>query len=137
VFSIFTGLGGDRGWLYLDSAWKLRGLLDRVFGGVGLRRGRRDPDELRAGDALDFWRVEAIEAPRLLRLRAEMKLPGAAWLQFEALPREGGQTLLLQTALFAPKGLGGLAYWYALYPVHKAIFSGMIARLATHGGTTT
>ena len=81
------------------------------------------------GDALDFWRVEAVQPDRLLRLRAEMKVPGRAWLQFETLPRDGG-TLLVQTAYFAPKGLAGLAYWYGLYPVHSAIFSGMIAALA-------
>jgi hypothetical protein len=101
----------------------------------------RDPHDLRVGDALDFWRVEAVEPARLLRLRAEMKVPGRAWLQFETLPRDGG-TLLVQTAYFAPKGLPGLLYWYSLYPVHGAIFSGMIAALAAeasrsagrHGG---
>ena len=104
-----------------------------LVGGVGLRRGRRDPDDLRVGDALDFWRVEAVEPGRLLRLRAEMKVPGAAWLQFEALPHDGG-TLLVQTAYFAPRGLPGLAYWYALLPVHSRIFSGMIAALAAEAG---
>ncbi len=100
---------------------------------MGLRRGRRDPDEVRVGDALDFWRVEAVEPDRLLRLRAEMKVPGAAWLQFETLPRDGG-TLLVQTAYFAPRGVPGLAYWYALLPVHSRIFSGMIAALAAEAG---
>jgi hypothetical protein len=95
-----------------------------------MRRGRRDRRELRPGDAVDFWRVEDIQPGSLLRLRAEMKLPGRAWLQFEAKPLKGAQTLLTQTAFFAPKGLGGLAYWYGLYPVHRAIFSGMIRRLA-------
>ena len=85
--------------------------------------------DLRAGDALDFWRVEAVQPARLLRLRAEMKVPGRAWLQFETLPQDGG-TLLVQTAYFAPKGLPGLLYWYSLYPVHGSIFSGMIAALA-------
>ncbi len=128
VYRAFTGLGGKRGWLYFDWAWQIRGLLDRLVGGVGLRRGRRDPDELRVGDALDFWRVEAVEPTQLLRLRAEMKVPGLAWLQFEAKPHQE-QTLLLQTAFFAPKGLFGWLYWYGLYPVHAAIFSGMIQRL--------
>ncbi|MGO8683046.1 MAG: DUF2867 domain-containing protein [Thermoleophilia bacterium] len=129
VFATFCRLGGRRGYLFLDSAWRLRGAADRLVGGVGLRRGRRDPDELRVGDALDFWRVEAVEAGRLLRLRAEMKVPGPAWLQFEAKP-DGDGTLLIQTAYFAPKGLAGLAYWYGLYPIHSAIFSGMMRKLA-------
>jgi hypothetical protein len=128
VYRAFTGLGGERGWLYFDWAWQIRGLMDRLVGGVGLRRGRRNPEELRVGDALDFWRVEAVEPDQLLRLRAEMKVPGLAWLQFEAKPHQG-QTLLLQTAFFAPKGLFGWLYWYGLYPIHAPIFSGMIERL--------
>jgi hypothetical protein len=103
--------------------------MDRMVGGVGLRRGRRNPDEVRVGDALDFWRVEAVEAERLLRLRAEMKVPGRAWLQFESKPQQNGQTILQQTALFAPKGLSGLLYWYVLYPLHGLIFSGMVQQL--------
>ena len=113
----------------MDWAWRLRGLADRVVGGVGLRRGRRDPAKLRVGDALDFWRVEAVEPGRLLRLRAEMKVPGKAWLQFTATPRDGGTTLLEQTAFFAPKGLAGLLYWYALYPIHRVIFNGLVERI--------
>jgi hypothetical protein len=128
VYRAFSGLGGERGWLYFDWAWELRGLMDRLVGGVGLRRGRRDPDELRVGDALDFWRVEAVEPDKLLRLRAEMKVPGRAWLQFEVKPHQE-RTLLLQTAFFAPKGLFGWLYWYGLYPIHAAIFSGMIKQL--------
>jgi uncharacterized protein YbjT (DUF2867 family) len=126
VFRVFASLGGTRGWLYMNSAWKLRGLADRLIGGVGLRRGRRDPDRLRVGDALDFWRVEAVEQDKLLRLRAEMKVPGMAWLQFQATPRDDGTTLLEQTAFFAPKGLAGTLYWYVLYPIHRIIFSGLI-----------
>jgi uncharacterized protein YbjT (DUF2867 family) len=129
VYRTFTALGGERGWLYANWAWRLRGILDRVVGGVGLRRGRRHPDEVRAGDALDFWRVEAVEPGRLLRLRAEMKVPGDAWLQFEAKPQEE-ETLLMQTAFFAPKGLSGFLYWYLLYPLHGLIFSGLIRNLA-------
>jgi len=129
VYRAFSGLGGDRGWLYADWSWRLRGLLDRAMGGVGLRRGRRDPDDLRAGDTVDFWRVEVAEQPSLLRLRAEMKVPGRAWLQFEARPAPGG-TLLVQTAFFEPRGLYGLFYWYSLYPIHQLIFSNLIARLA-------
>ena len=129
VFAVCAAIGGERGYGYADWTWEVRGAVDRLVGGVGLRRGRRDPRGLRAGDALDFWRVEAVEPARLLRLRAEMKVPGSAWLQFETIPAEGG-TLLVQTAFFAPKGLPGLAYWYGLYPVHGKIFSGMIAALA-------
>ena len=129
TFAVLCTIGGRRGYRAWDWAWELRGAADRLVGGVGLRRGRRDPDDLRVGDALDFWRVEAVEPGRLLRLRAEMKVPGAAWLQFETLPHEDG-TLLVQTAYFAPRGVPGLAYWYALLPVHGRIFSGMIAALA-------
>jgi hypothetical protein len=130
IYTAFTGLGGERGWLYMSFAWEVRGFVDRLLGGVGLRRGRRHPDELRAGDALDFWRVEAVEPGRLLRLRAEMKVPGKAWLQFEITRREGAPPLLVQTAFFAPKGLSGWLYWYALYPIHGLIFSGLIDRIA-------
>jgi uncharacterized protein YbjT (DUF2867 family) len=126
VYRAFTGLGGVRGWLYMDWAWRFRGALDRLIGGVGMRRGRRDPDEVRAGEALDFWRVETVEPGRLMRLRAEMKVPGKAWLEFLALHLEGNRTLLIQTAFFEPKGVSGLLYWYGLYPIHAFIFSGMI-----------
>jgi uncharacterized protein YbjT (DUF2867 family) len=129
VFRIISGLGGERGWLYLDWLWRLRGEIDRILGGVGFRRGRRHPLDIRVGDAVDFWRVEAYESNRLLRLRAEMRLPGRAWLQFEAHPVEG-QVTLTQTAFFAPKGLSGLLYWYGLYPIHRLIFSGMIGAIA-------
>ena len=137
VFATFASLGGERGWLVWRWAWALRGLLDRLVGGPGLRRGRRDPHELLPGDALDFWRVEAVDAPRLLRLRAEMKVPGKAWLQWEAVPEDGGSRLV-QTALFAPRGLPGILYWKLLYPVHKLIFSDLakaVVRAAEAGGT--
>jgi uncharacterized protein YbjT (DUF2867 family) len=130
VYRTFSGIGGDRGWFYADWLWRLRGMADRLIGGPGLRRGRRHPDEVRVGDALDFWRVEANEPARLLRLRAEMKLPGQAWLQFEAQPYGDGRTLLTQTAFLTPKGLLGLAYWYGLYPLHGAIFGNMIRAIA-------
>lgn len=133
TFAVIQTLGGRRGYRAWNWAWELRGVADRLVGGVGLRRGRRDPDSVRVGDALDFWRVEAVEPGRLLRLRAEMKLPGSAWLQFETLPRDEG-SLLVQTAYFAPRGLPGLAYWYALLPAHSRIFSGMIAALAAEAG---
>ena len=131
IFRAFTGLGGTRGWLYMNWAWRIRGALDRLCGGVGLRRGRRDGADLRVGEALDFWRVEAIEPGRMLRLRAEMKVPGKAWLQFEVVAQDHEpRPLLTQTAIFAPKGLAGLAYWYLLYPLHGLIFGGMIRGLA-------
>jgi hypothetical protein len=115
----------------MDWAWQLRGIMDRLCGGVGMRRGRRDPDDLRVGDSLDFWRVELVEPGRKMRLRAEMKVPGRAWLEFETRPDSSGQTLLLQTAFFEPKGLSGLLYWYALYPFHALIFSGLISKIAS------
>ena len=105
----------------------VRGWLDKLVGGPGLRRGRRHPDEIHPGESLDFWRVELIQPGRLLRLRAEMKLPGDGWLQFEANPRPDGTTELVQTAYFASRGLSGLLYWYAVYPVHGPVFSGLIA----------
>ena len=135
VFRVFSSIGGDRGWLCWNGAWKLRGASDRLVGGVGLRRGRRDPDDVHVGDAIDFWRVEAVEQGRLMRLRAEMKVPGRAWLQFAVAPQADGSSRLTQTAFFAPKGLWGLAYWYALYPLHKLIFADMVkaVRARTEG----
>jgi len=135
IFNSFTSLGGDQGWLYMNWAWRIRGFIDRLVGGVGLRRGRRHPSELRVGDSLDFWRVEAVKEPQLLRLRAEMKVPGRAWLQYEVQPQDEQHSILVQSAYFAPKGLFGLLYWYLLYPIHSLIFSGLIreiARRATH-----
>ncbi len=107
----------------------MRGVADRLVGGVGMRLGRRNPTRLREGDALDFWRVEEIRRPELLRLRAEMRVPGRAWLQYEVVPVDGGSRLV-QTAFFEPKGLPGLAYWYLLYPVHGLIFRGTVRELA-------
>ncbi|MDX1663098.1 MAG: SDR family oxidoreductase [Candidatus Promineifilaceae bacterium] len=129
VFRAFSSLGGEQGWP-VNWLWQLRGLIDRFLGGVGMRRGRRHPHSVRAGDAVDFWRVEAVEPDRLVRLRAEMKLPGRGWLQFQSKEREDGQTELVQTAYFAPKGLLGLLYWYGIYPLHGLIFSRMIATVA-------
>ena len=130
IYRVFTGLGGHRGWLHANGAWKLRGIADRMVGGVGLRRGRRHPDELRAGDALDFWRVERLKPNRLLRLRSEMRAPGQLWLQFEVRPLHKGKSLLAQTLFYAPKGLWGLLYWYLFYPLHIVVFSGLILKLA-------
>lgn len=123
-------IGGSVGWYFADSLWRIRGFLDLLVGGPGLRRGRRDPETPAVGDALDFWRVEAYEPDRLLRLRAEMRLPGRAWLQFEVeRDREGGSRLR-QTALFDPAGVLGLLYWYALWPLHSLVFGGMLAAIA-------
>ncbi len=132
VYATFTSLGGKRGWPTFGWAWRLRGWIDSAVGGVGFRRGRRHPDELRAGDALDFWRVEAIEPDRLLLLRAEMKVPGQAWLQFRAKPLQDDpqRTHLTQTAFFAPKGLFGYLYWWGIYPIHGPVFSSLIANIA-------
>jgi len=130
VYRLFSSLGGERGWLALNTAWQLRGTLDRLIGGVGMRRGRRNPNEVRVGDAVDFWRVEAIESNHLLRLRAEMKVPGRAWLQFESRPQNNEKTKLVQTAFFEPKGLPGLLYWYLLYPIHTWIFGAMANKIA-------
>lgn len=128
-------IGGDVGWYFGDSLWRIRGLLDRMFGGPGLRRGRRDAIDLRPGDALDFWRVETIEPDRRLRLKAEMKLPGRAWLEFEVTP-DGSGARITQTAVFDPTGLGGILYWYALLPVHNVMFRGMLERIARQAEAT-
>jgi hypothetical protein len=135
LYETVASLGGDRGWLAWNWAWKVRGLLDRLVGGPGLRRGRRDATVLLPGEAVDFWRVEVSDPPRRLRLRAEMKVPGQAWLQWELAPTPSG-SVLAQTAIFAPRGLGGALYWHLLYPVHKLIFSAMaraIVRAAERG----
>ena len=129
AFKPIERIGGATGWYFGDWLWRLRGLLDLVAGGAGMRRGRRNPKSLHPGDAVDFWRVEAIEPGRLLRLRAEMKLPGRASLQFEVSPSATG-SVIRQTAVFEPRGLLGLLYWYALYPVHGLIFGRMLRGIA-------
>jgi len=129
VFASFSSLGGARGWRVWGWAWEARGILDKLVGGPGLRRGRRHPEHLYPGEAVDFWRVEEVRRPSLLRLRAEMKVPGRAWLQFEAIPERNG-TRLVQTAFFAPTGFFGWAYWWGLYPLHSLIFSDMIDAVA-------
>jgi hypothetical protein len=122
-------IGGGTGWYFANWLWRVRGFLDLLAGGVGVRRGRRSPLGLRVGDAVDFWRVEAFEPGRRLRLRAEMRLPGRAWLEFEVSPEENGSTIR-QTAMFDPVGLPGLLYWYALYPLHELVFAGMLRNVA-------
>jgi hypothetical protein len=128
IYACVSRLGGDRGWMFMNYAWRLRGWVDRLLGGVGLRRGRRHPTQVRVGDAVDFWRVERADQGEQLLLRAEMKLPGKAWLEYR-MDVQSGETFLTQTAYFAPRGLGGLLYWYFLYPIHGVIFSGLIARI--------
>jgi hypothetical protein len=122
-------IGGTNGWYFATSVWRLRGFVDLLMGGVGMRRGRRHPTDLRPGDILDFWRVETYEDKHLLRLQAEMKVPGRAWLQFEVQPAVRGSKIT-QTAIFDPLGLSGLIYWYGLYPIHWLIFRGMLYKIA-------
>jgi uncharacterized protein YbjT (DUF2867 family) len=129
LFRTVTGIGGERGWYVAEPLWSIRGSIDVVLGGVGMRRGRRHPDDLAVGDALDFWRVEAVDAPVLLRLRAEMLTPGDAWLEWRIEPAGTG-SVLHQRALFHPKGLPGRLYWYGLIPFHALIFKRLCARLA-------
>ncbi|GAB2476154.1 epimerase [Hymenobacter qilianensis] len=134
-------IGGERGWYKVDWLWRVRGLLDKLAGGVGLRRGRRSPSDLRAGDQLDFWRVLVADRPgRRLLLYAEMKLPGEAWLQFRIVPDEAtGGHRLEQLAAFRPRGLAGRLYWYSLVPFHFIIFKGMVENIVQYGaapGTT-
>jgi uncharacterized protein YbjT (DUF2867 family) len=129
LWRVIEGIGGENGWYSLPVAWRIRGLFDRLLGGVGLRRGRRDPFRLRVGDALDFWRVEEIEPGHLLRLRAEMLVPGLAWLELTCLERDG-RTVYAQRAIFHPRGLLGHLYWWAVYPFHGLIFGRMPRNVA-------
>jgi hypothetical protein len=128
AFRPISRIGGSVGWYYGNRLWRLRGLLDLAVGGPGLRRGRRDPDGVAAGDDLDWWRVEEVRPGHLLRLAAEMRLPGRAWLQFEVTPENGG-SLIRQTALFDPVGLAGLIYWYGLWGIHQLVFAGMLRNI--------
>lgn len=130
LYATVTGIGGERGWYVTPLLWQLRGWVDKLVGGVGMRRGRRHPDQLGVGDALDFWRVEALDAHRLVRLRAEMRLPGEAWLEWRIEPDAAGGSRLVQRAIFHPRGLFGRAYWYALLPFHALIFGRLADRLA-------
>lgn len=123
-------IGGESGWYYANWLWKLRGFLDLILGGVGLRRGRKSQDSMNVGEPLDFWRVEIFEPDKRLRLLAEMKLPARAWLEFEVKPTVEGNSEIHQTVIYDPIGLWGLLYWYLLYPFHYFIFSGMIRKIA-------
>jgi len=135
AFAPIRQIGGTHGWYFADFLWWLRGFLDLLVGGVGMRRGRRNAQTVVVGDALDFWRVEAFERDHCLRLAAEMKVPGRAWLQFEVEPissqSNAQESIIRQIAIFDPAGLGGLFYWYALYPVHRWIFAGMLRAIAS------
>jgi len=129
AFTAIERIGGRTGYYAWNSLWRMRGFLDLLAGGVGMRRGRNDPERLKAGDAVDFWRVERVEPDRLLRLAAEMKVPGRAWLEFEV-TAEGTGSRLRQTAIFDPVGFWGQAYWYVLYPIHQVVFAGMLRGIA-------
>jgi uncharacterized protein YbjT (DUF2867 family) len=128
LWRVIEGIGGDNGWYSWPLAWAVRGWVDRLVGGVGLRRGRRDPHRLRRGESLDFWRVEEIEPGRLLRLRAEMRLPGRAWLELRV-DTTGGRTTYVQRAVFQPRGLGGHLYWWVVAPFHGVVFGGMLRNI--------
>jgi hypothetical protein len=129
AFTPIERIGGDNGWYAWNSLWRLRGFLDLLAGGVGTRRGRASPTSVRVGDTVDFWRVEALEPDRRLRLVAEMKLPGRAWLEFEV-TGDATSSTIRQTAIFDPAGLAGRAYWYGLYPLHHLVFGGMLRGIA-------
>jgi uncharacterized protein YbjT (DUF2867 family) len=128
VWKSIEQIGGETGWYGADFLWWARGVIDRLVGGVGIRRGRRDPKHLRIGDSLDFWRVEAIEKEKVLRLYAEMILPGKAWLEFR-IANEGGKVRIVQEATFSPRGLGGQLYWYAVLPLHAFVFPTMLRNI--------
>lgn len=136
VFATVTSIGGKNGYFSSRILWRIRGAMDKAVGGIGLRRGRRHPTELCVGDPIDFWRVEALDPPTLLRLRAEMLLPGNAWLEFHLSPLPSGGTRVLQRARYAPRGLAGRAYWYAVAPFHGFVFPTMIRRLTAHATAT-
>ena len=134
VWAAVEQIGGEHGWYSASLLWQVRGLIDRLSGGVGLRRGRRDPKALRTGDAVDFWRVEERRPPSLLRLRAEMKMPGRAWLEFILEPTPSGGTLLRQRAVYLPKGLTGHLYWWSVLPFHALVFPQMAEHIVQHAG---
>jgi hypothetical protein len=128
LWKVIESIGGENGWYSFPLAWSARGLMDRLVGGVGLRRGRSNAITLRVGDALDWWRVEKLDRGRDLRLRAEMKTPGPAWLELSVEP-DGDGSVYHQRAIFFPKGLAGRLYWYSILPFHGRIFSGMVKRI--------
>jgi hypothetical protein len=130
VWEPISRIGGKTGWYSADFLWDLRGIIDRLVGGIGLRRGRRHPKELYVGDSVDFFRVLEVTSPYRLQLLAEMAFPGEATLEFDVHPLKGGRTELQQLSRYLPRGISGLAYWYALYPFHQWVFSGMLRGIA-------
>ncbi|MFD1150135.1 SDR family oxidoreductase [Saccharothrix hoggarensis] len=137
LWRVVEGIGGEHGWYSFPLAWAVRGWLDRLVGGVGLRRGRRDPRRLHVGEALDFWRVEEIDRGRLLRLRAEMRVPGLAWLELRVAPAPGGGSTYRQRAVFVPRGLAGHVYWWLVWPFHGLVFGGMARNIACEAELTS
>ncbi|TWG07767.1 SDR family oxidoreductase [Saccharopolyspora dendranthemae] len=135
LWEVVESIGGEHGWYSFPLAWSVRGWVDRLVGGVGLRRGRRDPHRLHVGEALDWWRVEGLERPRLLRLRAEMKLPGRAWLELRVDPGADGGAVYRQRAVFEPHGLSGQLYWAAVWPFHGLVFGGMVRNITSAANT--
>ncbi|HEY0640393.1 MAG TPA: SDR family oxidoreductase [Pseudonocardiaceae bacterium] len=131
LWAVVEGIGGENGWYSFPLAWAVRGWADRLLGGVGLRRGRRDPGRLHVGEALDWWRVEEVDRGRLLRLRAEMKLPGLAWLELRVCPAAGGGATYHQRAVFVPRGLAGHLYWWLVWPFHGIVFGGMVRNIVS------
>ncbi|GGP38693.1 SDR family oxidoreductase [Saccharothrix coeruleofusca] len=137
LWEVVEGIGGDRGWYSFPPAWAVRGWLDRLVGGVGLRRGRRDPRRLNVGEALDWWRVEEVERGRLLRLRAEMRVPGLAWLELRVAPGGDGGSVYRQRAVFVPRGLAGHLYWWLVWPFHGVVFGGMVRNITSEAELTS
>jgi len=129
LWKVIEGIGGKNGYYSLPFLWEIRGIFDRLIGGVGLRRGRRDPEHLYVGETVDFWRVEKCDRGQLLRLRAEMKLPGLAWLELIVDHNENGKTLFRQRATYRPSGLFGHIYWWAVAPFHVFVFGFMVKRI--------
>ncbi|MDU0288478.1 SDR family oxidoreductase [Saccharothrix longispora] len=136
LWEVVEGIGGEHGWYSFPLAWAVRGWLDRLVGGVGLRRGRRDPRRLHVGEALDWWRVEELDRGRLLRLRAEMRVPGLAWLELQVVPRGSGSTYR-QRAVFVPRGLAGHVYWWLVWPFHGLVFGGMVRNITSEAELTS
>ncbi|WP_033436324.1 SDR family oxidoreductase [Saccharothrix sp. NRRL B-16314] len=137
LWQVVEGIGGEHGWYSFPLAWAVRGWLDRLVGGVGLRRGRRDPRRLHVGEALDFWRVEELDRGRLLRLRAEMRVPGSAWLELRVTAADGGGSTYRQRAVFVPRGLAGHVYWWLVWPFHGVVFGGMARNIASEAALTS
>ncbi|MEU4801528.1 SDR family oxidoreductase [Actinosynnema sp. NPDC023587] len=137
LWAVVEGIGGEHGWYSFPLAWAVRGWLDRLAGGVGLRRGRRDPRRLHVGEALDWWRVEEIERGKLLRLRAEMRVPGLAWLELQVADDGHGGSAYRQRAVFVPRGLAGHLYWWAVWPFHGLVFGGMVRNITSEAELTS